>query len=108
MAHSQQHYNALRGLFKGNQWSEEKVLTFHCLIEEAQAIPPTVKSLRTAYQHVWGYFKKVASQEEKDHFKDLDAQLETKSEEMLCFLQEMTAHYQPSYLLSCRLITKGP
>ena len=27
MAHSQQHYNALRGLFKGNQWSEEKVLT---------------------------------------------------------------------------------
>ncbi|BAH81238.1 hypothetical protein SDEG_0737 [Streptococcus dysgalactiae subsp. equisimilis GGS_124] len=55
-----------------------------------------------------GYFKKVASQEEKDHFKDLDAQLETKSEEMLCFLQEMTAHYQPSYLLSCRLITKGP
>ncbi|BAN93190.1 hypothetical protein SDSE167_0799 [Streptococcus dysgalactiae subsp. equisimilis 167] len=65
MAHSQQHYNALRELFKGNQWSEEKVLTFHCLIEEAQAIPPTVKSLRTAYQHVWGYFKKVASQEEK-------------------------------------------
>lgn len=108
MAHSQQHYNALRGLFKGNEWSEEKVLTFHCLIEEAQAIPPTVKTLRTAYQHVWGYFKKVASQEEKDHFKDLDAQLETKSEEMLCFLQEMTAHYQPSYLLSCRLITKGP
>ncbi|MGT2858164.1 DUF1722 domain-containing protein [Streptococcus dysgalactiae subsp. equisimilis] len=108
MAHSQQHYNALRGLFKGNQWSEEKVLTFHCLIEEAQAIPPTVKTLRTAYQHVWGYFKKVASQEEKNHFKDLDAQLETKSEEMLCFLQEMTVHYQPSYLLSCRLITKGP
>ncbi|MCB2845882.1 YbgA family protein, partial [Streptococcus dysgalactiae subsp. dysgalactiae] len=55
-----------------------------------------------------GYFKKVASQEEKEHFKDLDAQLEIRSEEMLYFLQEMTAHYQPSYLLSCRLITTGP
>ncbi|WP_260436830.1 YbgA family protein [Streptococcus canis] len=41
MAHSQQHYNALRDLFKGNQWSEETILAFCCLIEEAQGILST-------------------------------------------------------------------
>lgn len=56
MAHSQQHYNALRELFKGNQWSEEKVLTFHCLIEEAQAIPPTVKKLTNGISACLGVF----------------------------------------------------
>ena len=35
MAHSQAHYNALRLLFKGNQWSEEKEEEFERLLKEA-------------------------------------------------------------------------
>lgn len=58
MAHSQQHYNALRELFKGNQWSEEKVLTFHCLIEEAQAIPPTEKAYERHISMFGGILKR--------------------------------------------------
>ena len=73
MAHSQAHYNALRLLFKGNQWSEEKELEFERLLKEAYQQTPTTKTLRTAYQHIWGYFKKKATSHEKDRYKERHA-----------------------------------
>ncbi|TCD46785.1 DUF1722 domain-containing protein [Streptococcus sp. X16XC17] len=104
MAHSQQHYNALRQLFKGNIWIPEKESEFHRLVQKALAISPTTKTIRTAYQHVWGYFKKVATTEELETYKDLEASLEAKGQEMHDFLRDMTAKYQPSYLLGCHLM----
>lgn len=104
MAHSQQHYNALRQLFKGNQWSPEKEVEFDHLVQEALAISPTTKTLRTAYQHVWGYFKKVATAEELEKYKLLDTFLESKSQEMQDFLRMMTDKYNPSYLVGSHLM----
>lgn len=107
MAHSQQHYNALRLLFKGNTWSQDKVEVFETLIAEAESLSPTTKTLRTVYQHVWGYFKKVASPEEKERFRYLDAHLVHEAEAMQDFLVQMTDRYQPSYLIGSRLMTRG-
>ncbi|KGR72469.1 hypothetical protein AKK44_06615 [Streptococcus phocae] len=107
MAHSQQHYNQLRLLFKGNDWSQEKAQQFDELIAEAERIEPSTKTLRTAYQHVWGYFKKSATPSEKERFKELDDGLEDRASEMLVFLQDLTALYQPTYLQQSRLILEG-
>ena len=104
MAHSQAHYNALRLLFKGNQWSEEKELQFERLLKEAYRASPTTKTLRTAYQHIWGYFKKRATSPEKDRYKELDESLETKSADMNQFLKELTQKYQPAYLIQSRIM----
>ena len=104
MAHSQAHYNALRLLFKGNQWSEEKELEFERLLKEAYRATPTTKTLRTAYQHIWGYFKKRATSPEKDRYKELDESLETKSADMNQFLKELTQKYQPAYLIQSRIM----
>lgn len=107
MAHSQKHYNSLRLLFKGNDWSLEKARTYEELILEAESFEPTVKTLRTAYQHVWGYFKKKATADELAQYKALEVHLESHTDEMLTFLQTLTAKYQPPYLVKCRLIQKG-
>ena len=104
MAHSQAHYNALRLLFKGNQWMQEKALEFERLLKEAYQQTPTTKTLRTAYQHIWGYFKKKATSPEKDRYKELDQSLETKSADMHQFLKDLTQKYQPAYLVQSRIM----
>ncbi|MDY3024149.1 YbgA family protein [Streptococcus hyovaginalis] len=107
MAHSQQHYNALRQLFKGNEWSSDKAETFQHLLAEAEQIEPTLQTLRTAYQHVWGYFKKIASSEERECYKHFDATLDNSHREMLVFLQSLTAKYHIPYLMQSRLLCEG-
>ena len=104
MAHSQAHYNALRLLFKGNQWMQEKALEFERLLKEAYQQTPTTKTLRTAYQHIWGYFKKKATSPEKDRYKELDQSLETRSADMHQFLRVLTQKYQPAYLVQSRFM----
>lgn len=104
MAHSQAHYNALRLLFKGNQWTQEKGLEFERLLKEAYQQTPTTKTLRTAYQHIWGYFKKKATSPEKDRYKELDQSLETRSADMHQFLRVLTQKYQPAYLVQSRIM----
>ena len=104
MAHSQAHYNALRQLYKGNQWSEEKEEEFERLLKEAYQAAPTTKTLRTAYQHIWGYFKKKATIPEKERYKELDQSLETSSSDMHQFLRDLTQTYQPAYLVRSRIM----
>ena len=104
MAHSQAHYNALRLLFKGNQWMQEKALEFERLLKEAYQQTPTTKTLRTAYQHIWSYFKKKATSPEKDRYKELDQSLETRSADMHQFLRVLTQKYQPAYLVQSRIM----
>ncbi|MGQ7330945.1 DUF1722 domain-containing protein [Streptococcus suis] len=54
--------------------------------------------MRTAYKHIWGYFKKCASDEERERFKELDLLLESQAQEMHEFLKCMTDKYRPPYL----------
>lgn len=104
MVHSQAHYNALRVLFKGNVWSPDKESEFEKLLQEAYEKIPSIKTLRTTYQHIWGYFKKIATKEEKESYKQFDAFLEKNPLQMHRFLQEMTRKYQPAYLLNSRIM----
>ena len=69
MARSQQLYNQIRVLAKNNEWTDETTLTFDKLIDEAARQAPTRKTLTTAYEHVWGYFRDTASPSEKTGFQ---------------------------------------
>ena len=104
MAHSQAHYNAFRLLFKGNQWTQEKALEFERLLKEAYQQTPTTKTLRTAYQHIWGYFKKKATSPEKGRYNELDQSLETRSADMHQFLRVLTQKNRPAYLVQSRIM----
>ncbi|MEL5723090.1 DUF1722 domain-containing protein [Lactiplantibacillus pentosus] len=85
MARSQQHYNALRTLARGNQWSAQKAARFEQLLLEVEKIPPTTATLTNAYQHVWGYFKRDSTEAEKQRYLDLLATLTPNSDQLGCF-----------------------
>lgn len=106
MARSQAHYNALRQLFKGNDWSEDKDQILDQLLAEAAAIDPTPATLRTAYQHIWGYFKKIANDEEREAYKEMIGD-EATYEDLGEFLVQMTENYQPKYLVHSKFYDEG-
>ena len=104
MAHSQQLYNQIRVLAKNNDWSDETTDTFENLLQEAALQVPTRKTLTTAYEHVWGYFKKIATPEEKNDYLRRLAVLEVDNDQLGSFLKNLTLKYQVTYLMHSRLI----
>ncbi|AOA02180.1 MULTISPECIES: YbgA family protein [Carnobacterium] len=103
MAHSQQHYNQIRLLFKESCDLVESYVDFKRLVGEALAVEQTIGSFSNAVQHVWGYFKKIATNEEKLTFqrKLFDYQAGMASSEILVtYLRKLTIHYEIPYLLS--------
>ncbi|WP_314060819.1 YbgA family protein [uncultured Vagococcus sp.] len=104
MSRSQQQYNDIRQLFSGNQWSPQKDAQFHSLLEEAQRTNPTLGSLRNAYQHVWGYFKRVATADEKKVFQQTLASLTLTRDEVAPLLRNLATHYQIDYLQQSKLL----
>ena len=91
MARSQQLYNQIRVLAKNNEWTDETTLTFDKLIDEAARQAPTRKTLTTAYEHVWGYFKKIATPEEKRAYLHLLDELEVDDDGLGPFLKSLTS-----------------
>ena len=104
MAHSQQLYNQIRVLAKNNDWSDETTDTFENLLQEAALQVPTRKTLTTAYEHVWGYFKKIATPEEKNDYLLSLAVIEVDNDQLGSYLKNLTLKYQVTYLMHSRLI----
>lgn len=104
MSRSQQQYNDIRQLFSSNQWSDEKESSFYFILAESQQTTPSLGSLRNAYQHVWGYFKKAATSEEKEAFQTNLAALTMLNDPLKPFLRELTIKYDIPYLLASKLL----
>lgn len=103
MTRSQKEYLFLRRLFSGNQWSEKKTKQFYQHLAEVKKLPIDVKAQRNAYEHVWGYFKKIATPEERrQFFVFLDQMTETQNE-ALPYLKKLAEKYQTMYLLESHL-----
>lgn len=104
MAHSQQIYNQIRQLAKDNDWSEDKAALLEHLLAEAALQSPSQQTLTTAYQHIWGYFKKICLPEEKETYLRLLADLTVTSDQLGPFLKQLTLKYQIPYLMASRII----
>ena len=100
MARSQKEYLALRQLFSGNQWSEEKYKQFYQHLNTVQNLPINLKAQRNAYEHVWGYFKRVASPEERQRFFTFLDQMTETDDQALLYLKKLAEKYQIDYLLA--------
>lgn len=104
MARSQQLYNKVREMAKDNQWTPEKDLIFKRILEEAANTKPTRATLVTAYQHVWGYFKKICTDDEKNTYLKLLVTLTPNNDQLGLFLKQLAIKYQITYLLESRII----
>ncbi len=103
MARSQKEYLALRKLFSGNQWSEEKEKQFYETLQQVQQLPPNPKAMRNAYEHVWGYFKKSATPEERASFYEKLTQISVTHDEALPYLKYLNEKYPDTYLSESEL-----
>lgn len=100
MFYSQNHYNAIRQAMK-NKASYKEI---SALIEQALSLTPTEGSMRNACQHMWGYFKKVATEEEKKQYEQLIQT--TDFSELLTLLKGLAEKYEVTYLLESRVLKR--
>lgn len=107
MAHSQQCYEQIRRLAKNNEWSDQKAAVFHCLLDKAAHQAPTTQTLTNTYQHVWGYFKKICTMQEKQTYLHLLQTLSPQVDDLGPFLGCLASKYQVTYLLNSRLIQES-
>ena len=102
MAHSQQAYNYIRLMAKENQWTSCKQAEYEAILFELEALVPTDKSLRVAYEHIWGYFKKEASEREKERYQSLIHLVPMDRNALDVFLHSLAKKYNKSYLLDMK------
>ncbi len=107
MAHSQQCYEQIRRLAKNNEWSDQKAAAFHRLLDKAAHKAPTTQTLTNTYQHVWGYFKKICTTQEKQTYLHLLQTLSPQTDDLGPFLGYLASKYQVTYLLNSRLIQES-
>ncbi|ABR46370.1 UV-endonuclease UvdE [Alkaliphilus metalliredigens QYMF] len=78
-------------------------ISFYTLVEEALQKERTIENAVNAAQHVWGYFKDVASEKEKQAFlKNMDKFIkkETSIRSIKRNLWKLAVKYKEEYLLS--------
>ena len=99
LSKSQNDYRQIRKLFQDHVWNSEKEAAFQALIQHALAEPPKKGNLINAYQHIWGYFKTIATVEEKKQYEQLLTYYSIETDELKPFLKELTLKYHEPYLL---------
>lgn len=100
LEHSNLHYNKIRQLLKNKV--DYPVIEFYRLIDEALDLEEDIGSVVNAALHVWGYFKSISQEYEKDKWSKLVCGYKNgnKSKEILKkFLWKMTLKYKEPYLL---------
>ncbi|KRG09096.1 DUF1722 domain-containing protein [Staphylococcus sp. NAM3COL9] len=101
--HNQNSYNNIRETMKQNPTYGD----IATLISDALTIKPTEGSITNAYDHMWGYFKKLRSTSENEFQKDLKYQFQKhKIDEtyLLEFLKSMADFYNVEYIKQTSII----
>ncbi len=96
--HSQAYYNDIRGLMRDRASYEQVERTIQKALEEI----PTPGSMRNAIQHMWGYFKKIATAEEKAQYERLFHADDFS--QLLAYLKQLAHHYDVTYLIESRVL----
>ncbi len=104
MSHSQNAYREIQKSISNLSYEE-----LNGLIIEAKKVDKTKGSITNTYQHIWGYFKKQATDKEKQQtFVLLENFTKNKvAEEVLwTWLAKLTVKYNQTYLLESTIIRK--
>ena len=101
LEHSPSIYNRIRNLLKDK--SSYPILEFYRLIDQALGEEIIIKNGINAAEHVWGYFKDISSEKEKEKFFSYLNSYEKGSFSVKAIkglLQKMAVKYDEEYLLS--------
>ncbi len=104
LSKSQKIYREIREYLKSDQ---PELAVLEAYIEEAKALPEDPGQVVNAYQHVWGYFKKLATDQEKVDFMNLlsayrEGQVE--QDQLAEAARRLLASYPNDYLGQSKLL----
>lgn len=98
MFHSQKYYNLIRQAMR-DQLDYDYI---EQLIKTALRQMPTEGSMRNACQHMWGYYRKIATTEQKAYYATLlDAQ---DFEKILSYFKQLAEIYEVTYLRESKIL----
>lgn len=103
MMHSQKSYLDIREALKGE-------ITYDGLqskIDHAKDIVPTTGSIINTYDHMWGYFKKMATEEERIQYLKYKSQFQQNAIQYQClitFIYKLAVKYNQKYLLESTIL----
>lgn len=104
LSKSQKIYNEIRELLK--EGTEMSVARFKELLDAAYDQKYDEKHVRNYFQHVWGYFKNKADEEEKKQYQELLMTLDPDS--VNTFISDLALKYEEPYLLNSTIVkTRG-
>ena len=107
LSHSNQLYLTIRNYLKEDEVSLEQVQSY---IDQALALPENPGQVVNAFQHVWGYFKKKATQTEKEDFiylLDSYAAGKVSQADLIVAVRVLLVKYPNPYLQASTLIAGG-
>lgn len=90
-------YMKIRQLLRDK--SEYPLIEFYRLIDHAMSMEPSIGGVINAADHVWGYFKDMATPKEKSDYLALRNKAAAGSNTHKRFLWRMTVKYHEPYLL---------
>ncbi len=108
LSHSSNIYNEIRQYLKNE---EVEVSHVQELIDRACQIPEHRGQVCNAFQHIWGYFKKKATDtERKDYMLLLDCYRfgQASKEDLIAKTRELLYHYPNTYLQHSTLLKGDP
>lgn len=99
LSRSPQKYQEIRSLLKDK--TAYPVIEFYTLIEEALDTIPNKNTELNALDHVWGYFKKISNNKEKEKYQKLKTRWlneEIRINQIKKWLKKLAEQYDVSYL----------
>lgn len=107
LSHSSKIYLEIRTYLKQEEVSLSKVSE---LIKQAVCLPEDKGQVTNALHHVWGYFKKFVTKEEKDNFFEMIGDYhnnEYKKEDLINEVRVLLKKYPNNYLEESTFINGG-
>ena len=107
LSHSSKIYLEIRTYLKKEEVSQNKVSE---LIKQAVSLPEDKGQVTNALHHVWGYFKKYATKEEKDNFFEMIEEYHNnkyKKEDLIKEVKHLLKKYPNKYLEESAFINGG-
>ena len=107
LSYSSKIYIEIRTYLKQEEVSQNKVSE---LIKQAVSLPEDKGQVTNALHHVWGYFKKYATKEEKDNFFEMIEEYHNniyKKEDLIKEVKHLLKKYPNKYLEESTFINGG-
>ena len=107
LSYSSKIYLEIRTYLKQEEVSQNKVSE---LIKQAVSLPEDKGQVTNALHHVWGYFKKYATKEEKDNFFEMIEEYHNnkyKKEDLIKEVKHLLNKYPNKYIEESTFINGG-